>query len=188
MLILLFSVISFVLGGLGRRVAGGVLNQWAAALGLIRSDGRVFGDFPARAVFGLTIAVGAWLGSAVWWHGLALIVTTFIGCTIGNFGGLGMGRGSDPYWEDFGAMEMHGLGGVVLSAFGAGLLGYHWHLFLAAGLLCAPAYEAGYRIVGPSRSWLPVGFKEGPEVGEFVWGGIMALAAFLTAYWGVFPA
>lgn len=185
MLIVLFSVIAFDLGGFGRRVAGGVLNQWAAALGLIRADGRIFGDFPARAIFGLTVAIGAWLGGAVWWHGLALAVTTFIGCTVGNFGGLGMGRGSDPYWQDFGAMELHGLGGTVLSAFAAGALGYwHWGFFLVAGILCAPSYEAGYRTVDAGRQWLPIGFQEGPEVGEFVWGGVMALAAFGCALGG----
>lgn len=188
MLILLFSVISFVLGGLGRRAAGGLLNQVAAAAGWIRSDGRVFGDFPARAIFGLTVAIGAWLGGMAWWQGLAFVATTFLGCAVGNFEGLGMGRGSDPYWRSFGAMELHGLGGTVLSAFVAGALGYwHWGLLLVAGLLCAPSYESGYQAVESGRR-LPIGFREGPEVGEFIWGGVMALAALFCALGGAHGA
>lgn len=185
MLIVLFSVVSFILGGLGRRACGGVLNEWAKALGWIPENGRVTGDYPTRALFGLTVAAGAWLGAALWWHGLALIGAIFLGCAVPLFGGLGLGRGSDSYWESFGALTLHGVGGTALAAIGAGLLGYpQWGLFFLAGLLCAPAYEIGYRVYSVGQSWLPVGFRGGPQVGEFVWGGWVALAALFCALGG----
>lgn len=49
--------LAMALGALGRRIAGGVLNQWFAKPGA-----RVFGDTPARLLFGVCVALACVVG------------------------------------------------------------------------------------------------------------------------------
>jgi hypothetical protein len=116
-------------------VAGGAFQQWS---------GIDVGDLPARLFFGLTVGVAALLAGAVWWVALALIPAIWVGTTVGNFGGIGMGRSGNPYWRDFGGLTLHGLLGVAAPALLVWWVGHFWPALLLAGLSIAPLYTAGW--------------------------------------------
>lgn len=84
--------------GIGRRVAGGVLNQWAAALGLIGAGGRVMGDLPARAIYGAAVAVAALAAGGAWACAGAMPLV-IIGCAVPMWAIDPLGDGySTPVW------------------------------------------------------------------------------------------
>lgn len=169
---------AMVLGGLGRRVAGGGANQVFRPNG-----GRVMGDTPARLIFGCTIAAAALMAGAVWWHCLLLVPAVWVGTTIGNFESLAMGHGKYSYAHDFWGLTLHGIAGTAWAWVGAAALGYAASNFmLIGGLMIAPAYTLGWWLIpspaGDSR--YPVGLRGGQELGELFYGSLFALGAFLT--------
>jgi len=174
-----------VLGALGRRAAGGALNQWF-------SDGtaehRVMGDTPARLIFAATVALSACLGGAPAWQALALVPAVWVGTVTGNFASLAMGRGQYSYLHDCVGMSAHAALSAVLPtlvAFGAVFLTPpehdQWGWMLGLTMLAAPLYTLGWIISGQhGRPSFPLGLRGGSELGEAFWGASCALGAFLT--------
>lgn len=166
---------AFFFGGLGRRVAGGIGEEWLGH----KTPG---GDTPVRVFFGATVAAAAALGGAVWWHALALVPLTWVGAATGNFNSMAMGRGTSSLGHDILGMTAHGVLSALLPALGAWWLGYSWVWIVGAGLLAAPSYTLGWSVTGLAGkpSW-PLGLRSGTEIAEAVWGGLCALGAFLAA-------
>jgi hypothetical protein len=188
--------------GLGRRVAGGVLGEWF---------GVDIGAIAARAFFGMTCASAAiaasvvrWQGlalipGAVWWHALALIPCILLGCSVGNYGSISMGRRRVPgtyelaftwrnYARDFAMITVHGLGNLSLAIAGAWWLGYYWPALIAGALAIGPAYSVAWLhpvpVVGLGRNVTPFLHPDPPETAEFLWGsavGVGVLAAVVLA-------
>lgn len=177
-MIALFSLASFTLGALGRRVAGGVLNQWFSLN---------IGDTPARLFYGLTVAVAALAGGLGWLVAGLLIPAVWVGTTTGNFAALAMGTDGSSLAEDWEGMSLHGFLSAVLPSlvvfFGdhdnsiGGLL-----VLLGVTFLASPSYYLGWRIAGHGAPWLPTGLKGGTEVAEALWGGLTALSVFLAGH------
>lgn len=191
MLSILSAFLAIVLGGLGRRIAGGVLNQWAGLSG--EGDARVMGDHPARLIFGATVAFSAFLGGCPWKLALILIPCVWVGTTTGNFESMAMGRGSHSKYHDWLGMTAHAVLSAILPALAVFLIypALPWWWIGLLPLLAAPGYELGWfisELTGNSPSLrqniyynhIPNGFKGGTELGEFFFGGACALGAFLT--------
>lgn len=186
----LFIPIVMILGALGRRIAGGLLNQWAGD-----TDGvsRVMGDTPARLIYGAALGLAALAGSAAWPVALAMVPAVWVGTTTGNFNGMAMGRAEFSYWHDFWGMTAHGalsailpVGLAVLAGAAAG------SIWIAVDcLLCAPLYAAAWNVAEDmgtqavpassiARRSLLRGFNGGSELGEAFWGAACALGTFLA--------
>lgn len=181
---------AFALGGLGRRVAGGVMGQW------FNWD---TGALISRNFYGLTLALAALAGGVVWWQAAIIVPCTYIGCTVPNkftfpdswgiapIGGIGLGRQpGGNFWRDAAGLLVHGLAGTGLAAIGAWWLGFIlWPLLVASGASIVGAYLIGWAVTGQlGRYDFPLGFRDGAEVGEFLWGGTVAAAFFVTAMAG----
>ena len=175
---------SFFLGGVGRRICGGGLNQWV--YWSQTTDKRVFGDTPTRILWAVCLAVCALLGSAVWWHSLLfaalLVPAEWVGTTTGLFNSLAMGRGDRSFIHDFLGMSLHGVLSVILPGLAAWWLGYGWWWIVISGLVISPCYVAGWSITGrhPNVKF-PPGLQMGSDVAEVIWGGVMGLGVFLAA-------
>lgn len=169
-----------LLGAFGRRIAGGILNQWTGH----PDSAPLMGDIPARLIFGSCIAAGAAMGGAIWWHALALIPAVWAGTTVGNFGSISQGRGGGSPWSQALGELAHGLAGVALPALGAWWLGYpHWWVLPIGGALIAPSYWLGWTVSGLyGRPDFPVGLRGGSEIGEALWGACFGCAALLAAW------
>jgi hypothetical protein len=195
---LLSIPISFLLGAIGRRVAGGYFETLT---------GLKWGQ-PTRLFFGLTICISVILAGAPILPSLLLIPAIWFGTIVGLFGGLGMGRGehgdittSGKYWRDFFAMGLHGFLGIIFPAIWCVWMGYNPIYTVIAGILCPVWYEIGYRIIGKpvengglirwrtglnpqptpfNRQNWPIGFSGAPEIGELIYGGIKAVGMVLS--------
>lgn len=182
-------VLAFLLGGLGRRIAGGALNQWAGLPGGV--NGRVMGDTPARFIYAGLIAACALLAGGSWKFVPAIVLGTWAGSTTGNFNSIGMGRGGNTLAHDYWGMTAHGTicAALILLALFATLfcptVVMPRLMGLAAyGFMLAPeAYMLAWIITGRTgRKWLPVGLRTGSDLAELIWGGFCGLgvyAAFL---------
>jgi hypothetical protein len=177
--ILLALLLSAILGGLGRRVAGGAIGQWF--------DVDV-GDLPPRIFFAVTVAAGAALGWAAggvvheWWHLLALVPLVWVGTTLGNGEAMDMGRDQGGFWRDFVAMTLVGLAGTILPTAAAWWEGYAWVWMLLGGITAAPAYSLGWILMGHRNMALPLGIQGGSEAGEVMFGAGKAMGACLCVY------
>ena len=202
---IIFAIPSLILGALGRRVAGGLIQDWT---------GVNTGDHPVRVFFGAMIALSAWLGGASPWMAVAILAGTWAGSTTGNNGGMAMGRGDHTFASDFARMSLHGLAIAVPVAFAAMVYGAVQYrtimvfdqvplVLCIACLACAPCYAAGWWIAELTgnqprdmRSFpdghiptsdemngtrtFPLGFRGGSELGETIWGAAMGLGAYLS--------
>lgn len=160
--------VSFLIGALGRRIAGGAFQQWT---------GWDIGDHLVRLFFGATVAASAAMGGAGWWS-LLLVLAVWIGCTI-PMGGIGLGRQPGGSWlHDAAGLTMHGVATGVLCALA--LTEWPPHVvasaMIVAGVFIVPAYEIGWRMARPT---FPLGFRQGSEIGEALWGGTIAVGAYL---------
>lgn len=188
--IILLSLIAFLLGAVGRRIAGGVLNQWAH-----KTDGvsRVMGDTPARLIYGAALGLAALMGGAVWWVALVMVPAVWVGTTTGNFNGMAMGRAEFSYWHDFAGMTVHGALAagfpVALTVYAGAVWGSIW--IAATCLACAPLYTVAWATAehlgtqavpasGVPRRHLLLGFNGGSELGEAFWGGACGIGTFLA--------
>lgn len=166
------------LGALGRRVAGGTLNQWFRPNG-----GRVFGDTPARILFGVAVAILPVLHN--WRVALLYIPGIWAGTTVGLFDSIGQGRGSDPYWRSFLGLTLHGIAGVALPALAAWWFGHTWWWLIPSALSISPLYTVGWAITGKDGTLpsLPNGLRGATEIGEALWGAAVGLGCFLAVVW-----
>lgn len=192
-----FIPLVLILGALGRRIAGGVLNTWAGYDG---TANRVMGDTPARLIYGALVALAALLGGAVWWLALLMIPAVWVGTTTGNDDSRDMGFGITSFWHDFWGMTEH----ATLSLTPAIVVGIYnvahmTRLFadnyiIGGTLLAAPLYWLGWviaialggQIIPPDNSGsvgngrLFAGLQGGSEWGEALWGASCALGTFLA--------
>jgi hypothetical protein len=164
--------LAVVLGGLGRRVAGGAFQQWT---------GLDVGDFPARAFFGLTLTISLMLGHYEWWCWL-IILFTFLGCSIPNFGGIALGRSGNSYRRDALGLTAHGALSMGITALPLAYFHPYGIIYLVlAGCLIVPMYEIGWTLAGVrGRALLPLGLRGGSELGELFWGGTCGVGAYLA--------
>lgn len=165
-------ILAAILGAIGRRIAGGILNQFS-------HNSRVMGDTPARILFGILVAV---LPAIHDYRLLLFIPGIWAGTTISLFNSIGMGRGSDNYWRSFFGLSLHGIAGTILPAIAAYALGDAWLPLVIAGLLIAPCYTLGWSLTGKDgvRPSFPVGLQNAPEIGEALWGACVSVAAMLA--------
>jgi hypothetical protein len=177
MTMLLALCASALLGGLGRRVAGGGFQQWT---------GIDVGDYPARAFFGLTLAVSAAVGGTYNWGVPLLVLSTFLGCSIPmamsimgvRWGGMALGRDGGSWRRSAIGLTGHGVLSMAITAVPLCYFGGHWAQLLIAGVLIVPAYEIGWDAIGTkSNTHLPPGFQGGSEIGEVLWGSLCGIAA-----------
>lgn len=183
-------------GGLARRCAGGLLNQWFG-----RAGQPIMGDLPTRLLFAASLAAAWVAGGAPAWSFLVMLPCCYVGTAMGNHGGIGMGRGDDrAFWADAGRMTWHGFDSMGFPILAAWLLHYDWHWerwwpvgtlgshhyawwwIMVTCLIAAVPYEVGYMLAGRTGNCkFPPGFQGGAEIGEFLWGGIMAVGMYLAA-------
>lgn len=163
-----------IVGAFGNRIRGGLLPIPGGT-----QVGRLVG-------WGLPMAALAWpLG---WWA-LAVGAGAFLGCCVGQFGGLSMGhRGPGPAVSPWLTMTVWGLARVAGPV--AILLMLHHPagaaLVLVSGLACAPLYDLAWRV----PPWIYVkglGYGDGPatgydppELAEALHGALMGLALALA--------
>ena len=173
---MLLIALSMILAGLGRRIAGGSLNQWFS-----KSGERVTGDTPVRLFFGATIAASAFMAGAVWWHALFLIPAVWVGTMISNFESLAMGHGQRSYVHDFIGLSAHGVLGAIAPTLLLWYLDYPaFYLAALGGVLISPLYTLGWWMI-PSVAGnpkYPPGFRGGQELGEFFYGAVSAFGVF----------
>ena len=179
-MIVLLGFLSLILGGLGRRIAGGVLNQWFTPIG-----GRVMGDTPARLLYGAMVALPLCpaFTHAPWWVPLATIPSVWVGTTTGNWRSMAMGHASTSLMHDLLGMSAHAALSAILPVAIAAYV-VHWYALIALVfiMMAAPLYWLGWEI-SPSPTGnpkLPLGFRGGSELGEFFWGAATGLGLFLA--------
>lgn len=197
---LLLYPLAFLLGAIGRRTAGGALNE----VFYPRGDGRVFqGDYPVRAAFAALLAAATLLGHLSAPFAAAVLVGTFLGAGTGNklilpylgeFGGIDLGHGRLPLWRGYVGLTYHGLGQVGLPV-AAVLLARNFgvHVWLpavwpiaVAGLLCAPLYHLAWALGGwrfPVPGW-PRPVEGGFHLAEALWGGALGVGYLVAALVG----
>lgn len=188
MIFTLLIILSAISGGIGRRIAGGVLNEWAGLAGGINA--RVMGDTPARLIYGASLAMAAFVGGAGWWLALATVLTVWVGTTTGNFGSISMGRApGHSIVADWFGMMAHAALSAVTPALTFGVAAYFGHApalaWLTFAWICtlsaSPAYDFGWRLSGlATNSRFPLGFRNGWTIGEFIWGGACGVGMFLA--------
>ena len=174
MLISLGLLAAAIIGSLGNRVRGGLFPMPG-------------GDVPARLLgWGLPCALIVASAGAAWWS-LAIGAGAFVGCSMGQYGGLSMGHrpNSVTGWRAWAGMAAFGFGRVALPAAVTGWCGGAWWLVLTSGLLAPVIYDAVWR-VPPAIYQRGFGYGGGPpaydppELAEAAHGAIMAIALFLT--------
>lgn len=185
-MIFVFVPVALIMGAIGRRIAGGILNQWAGLAG--GNTSRVMGDNPARLIFSVLVALSGLLGGAPWLLALLLVPAVFVGTTTGNFNSMAMGRGSYSFAHDFWGMSAHAALSAItptllVVAFGLQFYDtpFSWWAVGGFTLIASPLYCIGWIISGKTGNLsLPIGFRGGSELGEAFWGASCALGAFLT--------
>ncbi len=152
-------VAAAILGGFGRRVAGGLLED-------INNGQRTpGGDYPVRAIYAFVMADVALLHDAGWWS-VAIFVAVFVGACMGSpWGRSGGGKWWWQAWDGF-------LAYVWTAAVLVGM--QHW---AGAGLVLV-AGSAGAVVV--MKYVFPLKLSGNPT--EWVWGALMgaSLAAALA--------
>lgn len=174
---------SFVVGGLGRRIAGGLLQQWVGPIG---------GSHVGRLVFGVMVGAMVALLAPVWWWGLCVVPAVWVGMTFG-FPKCGMWPRNA---QDVLAIAVrHGLLAVLpLFALLAGLMIWSginplWTLLIPiAGLLRGPFYWLAtlWTPHMPALGLINLRSQGGPidPVGwAEIWSGGFMGVAVLLAFW-----
>ena len=183
-LILFFGSLSGAAGGIGRRVAGGLIED----LTHVKT-----GDQGIRLLFAATLSLAmvfaVLAGGTVfeWWHLLIMIPLNWIGTTLGNLDGIGMGRNGHTWSRDFLALTAVSIAGCVLPAAAMWWLGYSaWYWVFLGGIFTGTVYEIGYRICpfnpghGYSRPEWPTGFNCATALGECFYGFLKGVGMFLA--------
>lgn len=199
------GVLAFILGALGRRIAGGVLNQWASP-STNGAGTTVMGDTPARLIYSVNVSLAVILSAVVVHHmsipnslaALAMVLAVFVGTTTGNDNSLSMGTAGYTFKHDFLGMLVHGIESAILPGaviglatrfcLGEGLSQVFTIAAIAATTIavgCPVVYYVGWRIAGlKGASYMPLGLKGGTEIGEALWGGLTALTVFTAMVCG----
>ena len=152
-------VVAFA-GGMGRRLAGGVINDWTG-------HAEPGGDWPIRAAEGLIFVGIAAAGGFVWmWAALIGVAVT-----------LGAGLGSPTVTPDPYAVGLFNyiIPGIVIG------VGADHHVGCVIVLAAGAAAGLIVRVLrGRTAPWLPRGFQGDTNLMEFAWGATMGLAVFFA--------
>lgn len=173
-MVVVICLAAAVVGALGNRIRGGLFPIPGGT-----QVGRLVG-------WGLPVAAMAWLCGMVWWAAVLAGLGAFLGCCVGQYGGLSMGhRGPAPAVSPWLTMTVWGLARVAGPAVVVWWTGGAWWLVVASGLACAPIYWAVWmlpdwalRIPGLGRGTGPGEARDQPEVAEALDGALML--AFLA--------
>jgi len=200
-MLILTCLAGALLGGFGRRIAGGLIGDWF---------GRPLKHLIATIVFGVFIGAAFALGGGPLWLAAVLGFGVWAGhCAVGLRDAAGMGRfGPDNasftwkrFARDFAMLSVYGAGVVAIGALAAGhhtlyvmrngpTFGFTLNFtpswmqlgLLAAGLTISPVYAACW--AAWTRRFVPlvVGVSRNPlEMGEWVWGAALGIGAVLSA-------
>ena len=151
-------------------VVGALLFRMRGAALFRRIIGR--GKTTGDAVYAVGLAAVA---LPDWWQVLALVVALWLGGRLGWWRSLTLGRNpaDGPVWQQWALHTARG----VLWTLPAAVVAWWWGAspwpLLLAGLACAPAYEAGWRLDG--RFGLG-----GTEWGECFFGAAIGAALVFT--------
>ena len=171
------------LGGLGRRVAGGSLNEW------FHVD---VGDLPVRLFYGAMLGLAALMGGAAWWVALAMILAGWSGQAIGgNFESLAMGREGHSRLHDWLGMSAHGAISAVAPTALVLYAGGIWWMTAVGFLSAALCYEIGWFVAEKTGNqvvmgkpmvypWFPPGLQGGTQLAEVFWGAACGAGVFLS--------
>lgn len=174
-------LVGALVGALGNRIRGGLFPMPG-------------GTQVARVVgWGLPCAGLAWAAGAPWWVALLVGAGAFVGCCMGQYGGLSMGhRGAAPAVSPWLTMTAWGLARVALPALAVWWIGGAWWWLVASGLACAPIYWAVWllpdwalRIPGLGRGTGPGEARDQPEMAEALHGAVMGAAHAVRLVGGV---
>lgn len=160
-----------IIGALGNRIRGGLFP--------------VPGGTQVGRLVGWAIPCTLVAGPLGWWA-LAVGAGAFLGCCVGQYGGLSMGhRGPAPAVSPWLTMTGWGLARVAGPALVVWWTGGAWWWLLASGMACAPLYAAVWllpdwalRIPGLGRGTGPGDARDQPEMAE-AWHGVLMLPALL---------
>ena len=185
MLSIVLGFASGVLGAIGRRVAGGLIEDITH---------KKTGDQGIRLFFALTLSVTMVLAYVitmnpvfVWWQLLALVPLNWVGTTLGNLDSIGMGRSGHTWLRDYLGITAVAIAGCVLPAVALWWWGYTaWYWCFLGGVFTGWLYELGYRICpfnpghGYSRPDWPTGFNCATALAECFYGFAKAVGIFLA--------
>lgn len=160
-----------LVGAIGNRIRGGLLPIPGGT-----QVGRLVG-------WGLPCAAVAWLCGAPPLYAALIGLGAFLGCCVGQYGGLSMGhRGGAPRISPWLTMTAWGVARVGLPALVVWWLAGAWWWLLVSGLACAPLYWVVWHV--PSWAYLRgLGYGDGPatgfdppELAEALHGAVMVVA------------
>lgn len=164
-------IVAALASALGRRMAGGLLSHWV---------GVDLGDLPVRILWGVILAVCAYIVGLQWQYALALIPLVWVDTTVGYFGSMSAGNQQGrSHAVDYALLTLHGLSGVLSPAIGAFLLHLNPVWLIASGLLCAPCYALAWvwpweiPILGCLQ-------RDPPPTAELLWGACVGAGVVLT--------
>lgn len=151
-------------------IVGGALFRMRGAAIFERVTGR--GKTTADAVWAAGLAALAMPG---WWQAAPLAFAFWLGGRAGWWRSLTLGRNpmDGPVWRQWALHTARGLLWTAPAAALAWWMGASAWPLLLAGLACAPAYEAGWRLEGVAR-------LGGTEWGECFFGAAIGAALVLT--------
>lgn len=133
-----------------------------------------------RAIF--AVAIAAFLGFS--WSFVGVAVGLFLASCLPLWNSIDLGRIEGGVWSDRITLVCRGLFYTVMPAAvvagmhlaGLGTLLPFW--IIPAGALMWPAYEIGWRL---PINWDRLALRQGPEIGEALFGACLGLAFYLTA-------
>ena len=172
--------LAVLLGAAGRRIAGGVLNQIALGFGWIGPTGRVFGDYPARAIYGVLVVLGGiGAGAPIAFCTLSAL-GIFLGCAVPMWAIDPLARGyRTPVWLRFLGLTAHGLLSIALVTSATAAAGLGWPWLLGGSLSIGAFYSLGVPL---ARLPVPAGLRLPSEIGEALWGAAIAVCFVLSIH------
>jgi hypothetical protein len=149
-----FSLILPLLGAVLFRIRGGWLNLGSSTGG--------------RAVWAVGMTI---IPALITWKLAVLAPALFAGAVLGWWKSIDMGRNEGSWIQDAVLQEARGILWVLPAAAAAAWALGWWAVAVGiSGVLCAPAYELGWRTPSTARN-----FTRGSELGELYFGACIGI-------------
>lgn len=176
-MIALWCIAAAAVFGLGNRIRGGLFPIPGGT-----QVGRMVG-------WGLPVGAAAALGGMPWWAAMLMALGAFLGCCVGQYGGLSLNhRGPPPAVSPWLTMTAWGVARVAGAALVLWWFGgvWPWRIVALSGLACAPIYWVVWHV--PTWCYLKgFGYGDGPatgfdppELAELLHGAVMGVALALA--------